>query len=433
MYTLAMLLYNLVLPFFFVLYFPFYLKRLKKRGNYKDGFGERFGLFKPEKKEALRALNSPIWIHSVSVGETVAALSFIKTWQAQSPDQQFVLSTTTSTGQLIARKKAPEGVVPIYCPMDFFWAVRSAFNLIQPKMFVIFEVEVWPNLIRTAARRGIPAALVNCRMSDKSAAGYSKHSWLFHKIFNSFDAICTQTEEDANRVLKVLPGSDKVTVCGTMKFDQVPDRDGGDITELLDSVFPKERLVFLAASTHAPEEALMANMFKALKMDHPELRMVLVPRHQEREPEVRTALEDAGLNFITLTELRESSESKQVDVLMVNTTGELMNFFAGSDIVFVGKSLRGIDDDGGHNIIEPAIFGKPILFGPEMHNFRDVVRIFLDDQSAIQVKDADDLKATIERLLTSPEERDKLSAMSRETVEKRRGAIPKTIEILERV
>ncbi len=430
MYAIVLFFYNLFFPLLFLLYFPFYLRHLIKRGNFVNGFGERFGLFSRRKREQLRALKQPIWIHAVSVGETVAALSFIRKWQDRDPDQHFVISTTTSTGQQIARKKAPAGVVPVYSPLDFLPCVALTLRAIHPRQLIIFEVEIWPNMIRATARRGIPVSLVNCRMSDNSSRGYAKHSWFFHRIFDTFNAITVQSEEDANRVKRVLPDSQKVHVCGTMKFDQVPDREGQDVEALLDRVFPKDRIVFVAASTHAPEEATMGRLMNELLPDFPNLRMVLVPRHQERAPEVEEALKTAESDYILITELREISENPQKNVLVVNTTGELMDFLAAGDIIFVGKSLGDFGNDGGHNIIEPAIFGKTILFGPAMHNFRDVVKVFLDDESALQVTDEADLAKKMRELLSDESARKRLADASRATVDKRRGGIEKTIDIV---
>lgn len=430
MYLPAIILYHIFYPVLFVIYFPFYLHHLIKRGGFVDGFGERFGIFKAEKRKALAQLKSPVWIHAVSVGETVAALSFIQRWRERDPKQGFVLSTTTSTGQQIARKKAPEGVVTVYFPLDALPCITASLKAIHPSRVLIFEVEIWPAFLRALAHRRIPTFLVNCRMSDNSAAGYAKHKWFFHRIFDCFQAITVQSERDAKRVRKVLPRADRVHVCGTMKFDQVADREGDDIDAPLNRVFPEDRLVFVAASTHAPEEATVARLAKQLKTEFPTFRTILVPRHQERGGEAVEALKAEGVSHILLTDLRETDEAPQVDVLVVNTTGELMNFMAGADIVFVGKSLGDFGNDGGHNIIEPAIFGKPILFGPAMHNFQFVVEIFLNDESAIQVADEAELLDRLRKLLSDPDERKRYSDASRATVDKRRGAIERTIDIV---
>ncbi len=430
MFTLALIGYNLLFPLVYLLYFPFYLRKLIRRGNWRRGFWERFAVYAATKKARLRSLQGPVWIHAVSVGETVAALSFIRIWQDRNPKQRFVLSTTTSTGQQVARKKAPDGVEVIYFPMDFLPCVNHALTVINPCQIVLFEVEVWPNLICAASRRNIPVSLVNCRMSDNSSAGYAKHKWFFGRVFGRLSRIAVQTAKDAERVGAVLGSRDQVTVCGTMKFDQVPDRQGEDVNELLDRIFPAERLVFCAASTHAPEEAIMTRVTKHLAASHPEFRIILVPRHQERTAEIEAILQEELIDYVLLTQLRDTVEDPQVRMLVVNTTGELMSFLAASDIVFVGKSLADYGGDGGHNIIEPAIFGKPILHGPAMENFRDVVKIFQEESSALQVADEAEFQTVLERLVSDPGEREAMGRASRQTVEQHRGAVDKTIGLL---
>ena len=435
MFTITLILYNIAFPLLFVLYFPFYLRHLMKRGEFAHGFLERFGLYSGMKKKQLRALSSPIWVHAVSVGETVAALSFINEWRQREPARHFVLSTTTSTGQQIARDQAPAGVVPIYSPLDFLPSVSRALSLVKPAQLVIFEVELWPNIIRAAARRQIPVSLVNCRMSDHSAAGFARHRWFFRHVLGSLSCIAVQTQEDARRVEKVLGKSDKISIYGNFKFDQVSDQAGGDVNDLLGRVFPetgKDRLIFIAASTHAGEEEIMARATVALQQDYQNFRMILVPRHHERTPEVEATLKAANLDYALLTELRESRDSEPKPVLVVNTTGELLNFLAVSDICFIGKSLgKRKKQQGGHNLIEPAIFGKPIIFGKHMQNFRDVVRIFKANNAALEVANEEEFLEKLRGLVDNEPERQRLGRASRKTVEQQRGAIAKTIALLQ--
>jgi len=440
---IALIFYNIFFPIFFISYFPVFIAKLVKRGDFKEDFWERFGFFSASKKKQLKSLQNPIWIHAVSVGETITALSFLREWSKREPDLKFVLSTTTSTGQKIARKQSPENVISIYCPIDFFICVWSTLNAIKPKMLIIFEVEIWPNLITLAAWREIKLALVNCRMSDKSAQGYAKHRWFFNYIFSRFSLICTQTEEDTCRIKSVIGDQPYIKACNTMKFDQVTDSQSDNIRAPLNTVFPdKNRLIFIAASTHPGEEVIMVKAFKSLIVDFPSLNFILAPRHAERTYEVEKILKKEDMDYILLTELKESLKNgnsavsretinkgrTKEKVLLVNTTGDLMGLFAASDIVFIGKSLCGIK--GGHNIIEPAIFGKPVIFGSNMDNFRQVVKIFKDNKAAVEVKNEQDFCRTLRRLLSDPAERKNLSRISRDVVEKNRGAINKTIELL---
>ena len=424
---------------FFVFYLPVFFAKLVKRGGFKKGFWERFGFFSASKKHQLKNFRDPVWIHAVSVGETVAALSFIREWSKQEPNLKFVLSTTTSTGQKIARTQSPENVISIYCPFDFLPFVWSSLKTIEPKMLIIFEVEIWPNLIAFAAWRKIKLTLVNCRMSDKSAQGYAKHRWFFNYIFSRFYLICTQTEEDACRIKSIIGDQPYIKVCNTMKFDQVANSKDNNINALIDAVFPDQnRIIFIAASTHPGEEVIMIKAFKSLIVDFPLLTFILAPRHAERAHEVEKILQKKDMDYVLLTELKKSLKNgnntmsketiKEKKALLVNTTGDLVGLFAVSDIVFMGKSLCGIK--GGHNIIEPAIFGKPVIFGKNMDNFRQVVKIFKDSKAAVEVEDEEEFCRTLRRLLTDPSERRRLGRIACEVVEKNRGAISKTVKLI---
>ena len=427
MFSIVMIIYNILFPILFILYFPFYRRKLEKRGNYKDGFDERFGKFTEEKKRQLAALNNPLWIHAVSVGETVAALSFINALKEHYPDLDIVLSTTTSTGQQIARKKVPEGVLVIYSPLDMAHCVNRSLSIIKPSMYIIFEVEIWPNIIRQCHRRKIPVQLVNCRVSDKSYAGFKKHKWFFSRIFAMFNSIAAQSKTDADRITDILPLNHPAPViCGTMKYDQVSD-SSGTFTEIND-VFDDNSLIFTAASIHPGEPEIMINAYQHLNKKFPELKMVLVPRHVEKIDYFCDVLDGAKLNYIRLSKLREGEKSQQADMLLVDTTGELMSILAKSDIVYVGKSLGG--NQGGHNIIEPAIFGKTILFGKNMQNFRLVVDDFIEAGAAIEVEQDDRFKDELEKLIADKEKRANLADAARKLVDSKRGSIKKTIDLL---
>ena len=432
---MKLLLYNLLFPIAFLLYLPAFIVKLVRRGGFAHHFWERFALYSREQRRALQGAGGPVWVHAVSVGEVVAATGFIRCWQERDPGLRFVLSTTTATGYATARKKlsGDADTVLIYYPVDFYFPVARALRLIKPRMLVIFEVEYWPNLVYMAARQGIPVALVNGRMSDRSAAGYAKHRWFFADLFAKFAMMCVQSEADAERVTRVVGDAVPVHVCNTMKFDQVPDTDaaGDEKQRLLGTVFGAgERTVWTAGSTHAGEEELVADVFAALKDADPTLKLVLVPRHHERTPEAEAALTKRGLSYRLLRPPEGvPPPSEAVDVLLVNTTGELMDFYSLSDVVFVGKSLAG--NEGGHNIIEPAIFGKPILHGAHMENFRFVAGIFHEHEAAIELEDDASLEPALRRLLQDDALRRDLGARARRVVDQYRGAIDRTIDLLE--
>ena len=422
------LLYNLLFPILFILYLPFYLVHIFKRGGLTREYWQRFGFFDAETKRKLAALENKVWIHAVSVGESVAAVTLIRAWQKAHPQDNIVFTCSTATAFDTIRKKNLAGVTALYCPIDFWFAIRNALKVISPNTLIIFEVEIWPNLIRQAAKRGVKVCLVNGRMSDKSSRGYAKWSCVFKPIFACFSTICVQTEEDARRVERVTGSRDRIQVCDTMKFDQVPDVGAADVTPVLDEAFGKgPRLTFVVGSTHPGEEALVADAFVALKPKYPQLKMVLVPRHCERADEVGQLLTAKGLTWRLLK--NQPAPPSNVDVLLVNTTGELMNFYGAADIAYVGKSMAG--QEGGHNIIEPAIFGKAIIHGPHMENFRAVAAIFKERNASVEIPDEASFTPMLDKLLAAPDELKALGERARATVDRYRGAIERTIHAID--
>jgi 3-deoxy-D-manno-octulosonic-acid transferase len=429
---MTMFLYNLLLPVAMLVYLPVFVYRQLRRGNFLPALGERFGFFGNAQHAALKRLRAPVWVHAVSVGEVVAALGFIRRWQEREPEREFVLSTTTTTGRATAQTRLPERVRLIYCPFDLAFAVRRVLRVVRPRLLVIFEVEIWPNLITLAARAGARVVLVNGRVSERSGRGYRRHLWFFGPVFRCFSLFCVQSDEDQGRLRGIVGSDVPVVTCDTMKFDQVPDAGVQDKSALLDRFFGAgERLVWTAGSTHAGEEELVADTFLRLRADFPALRLVLVPRHHERTPQAESVLRARGLRYRLLRPSgggEDPAASAPVEVLLVNTTGELMGFYAAADVAYVGKSLAG--NTGGHNIIEPAIFGKPIVCGANMQNFRRVMDAFLRADAVAEVSQDELLEPTLRRLLASPEERLARGRRAREVVEHGRGAMDRTLALL---
>lgn len=420
-------LYDILFPLLFLLYLPFYLVHIFRRGGLTAEYWQRFGFFGKDIRQRLASLDNKVWVHAVSVGESVAAVTFIRAWQKAHPEDNVVFSCGTSTAFETMRKKALPGVTIIYCPFDFHWAVRTALELVAPHTLVIFEVEIWPNLVLMAKRKGIKVCLVNGRMSDRSSAGYAKWPCIFKPIFNSFAALCVQTDEDADRIAKVTGTKERITVCGTMKFDQVPDANAADVTPVLDAVFGKgPRLTFVAGSTHPGEEELICNAVSNIRKSHPELKLVLVPRHCERANEVASTVRKLGLSCRLLK--NDETTGEPAEVLLVNTTGELMNYYGAADVAYVGKSLAG--QSGGHNIIEPAIFGKAIIHGSRMENFRAVAELFRNAHASVEVAYENDFEKELRHLVEDADERNALGKNARALVEKYRGSIDRTIQAI---
>ncbi len=421
------ILYNLIFIPAFIVYLPFFVRRLIQRGVGTEDFGERFGLYGQQKKEILSSLTRPVLIHAVSVGEVIAALNFMKRWQERDPDINFVLSVTTTTGHAMAQKKLLPRTVLIYSPLDFLWSVQSAFRLVQPTLVVIFEVEIWPNLIRQSKKMGAGLALVNCRMSDSSSRGYARFSWFFRPLFDSFDVICAQSPTDVKRVKNITDSGKRLVLCNTMKFDQQPPllSEGDDRLTYVNELFGEYSWIFSAASTHPGEEQMILEVFKQLKLRYTGLKLILTPRHSERSPEVEKLIQQSVLSY---SRLETQNPKKGVDVLLVNTTGELINFLAVSDIVYVGKSMCG--NNGGHNLIEPALLGKVVVHGPNMQNFQNVVDVFQEEHASLMVGDKEELLNVLSELLDDASKRERYSLKAKAVVQKYRGAIDKTIDSL---
>ena len=419
--------YNLFLPLGFIFFLPELLLKYRNRGGWKSTFGERFARFGNRRAE-LRKFRGAIWIHAVSVGETVVALSLIRRYLQRFPERKFILSTTTTTGQDVARSKCPENTAVIFCPIDFPWMVRKTLRLLRPSALVIFETEIWPNLISIAAKRRIPVSLVNARMSDHSAKGYRRLSKLFFdSLLKKFSLILTQSEADSERFLSVSPSA-AVQVGGNMKFDQVlpelPEKN------VLHSYFGANdgNVILLGASTHPGEEELLTECFAGLKKSFPELKLVLVPRHAERGGDISRMLEEKGFAFAR----RSASElpEEPVDILLADTTGEMLLLMSGADIVVMGKSFAGHDE--GHNLIEPALLGKPIVTGTRLRNFRYILSAMEENNAVICCCDGE-LRSTLENLVANPQLRKEFGERAANTIHRHSGAVDRTVDALEKL
>ncbi|MBQ7209250.1 MAG: 3-deoxy-D-manno-octulosonic acid transferase [Lentisphaeria bacterium] len=412
--------YNLFLPAGFLFFLPGLLYKYRYRGGWKDTFRERFGRFTPARIEELKAFHGAVWVHAVSVGETVVALSLIRRWSQKDPGKKFVISTTTTTGQELARKQSCGNTAVIFCPIDFRGMVRRTLDVLRPSQLVIFETEIWPNLICEAGNRGIPVALVNGRMSDHSASGYRKLRIFFGPLLRRFDRILVQTEADARRYLAVSPDA-AVKVCGNLKFDQALPENIGDPG--LESCFgPGRHTVLLAVSTHPGEESVITESFEQLSREFPDLRLVIVPRHAERGGEIADMLSERKVAFFRRS--LGGAPAAPVSVLLADTTGEMFKFIKASDVVVMGKSFAGHDE--GHNLIEPALLDKPIVTGNVLRNFRFILQVLKEADAVVTTDDAG-LTEALRRLLADEELRLTMGRRGGDAIRKHRGATEKTI------
>ena len=280
-----LILYRILFPFVFPFFLPGLIWKLIHRPGWKKTYAERFSRFSRERKKELKEFEGCVWLHAVSVGETNLALTVLKEWTAREPERKFVLSTTTTTAQEIARNRAPGKTAVIFCPIDFAPFVGRTLDLLKPVALVIFETELWPNMVLMSRKRGIRTALINTRLSDRSFRGYRRFRCFFAPILRAFDALGAQTETDRERLTEIAPDiADRITVTGNIKFDQLPsEKPGFDFF----TVFGKNSgRIITAASTHSPEDALIVQAFSKVREKFPGTKLVIVPRHAERGGEI---------------------------------------------------------------------------------------------------------------------------------------------------
>ncbi len=419
--------YNLVLPLGFIFFVPGLLWKLWRRPGWKKTFGERFGCYSKARKIELEAYKNGIWIHAVSVGESVIALALSKKLRAQYPEKPIIISTGTTTGQELVRKQLPEGAAAIFCPMDFLWMVKKVLRMLKPQMLVIFETEIWPNLIVQAKKHGVKTALVNARLSDHSAKGYNRFSFFFAPLLEKFDVIAAQSEGDKSRFLTVSPRANAVN-CGNLKFDQsVPgDLQGADLSEYFGAGAYK---VVLGASTHPGEEAVIASSFKELYSRNENLRLVLIPRHAERGEEVMQVLAKQEIGAARRS--NNSRAGEKIICLLADTTGEMLKFMKSADIVIMGKSIAGHDE--GHNLIEPALLKKAIVTGSVLRNFRFLMQVLTGKDAIKTVACDEELTGVLAELLNNDDLRNELGNKAFAAISEHSGASDKTLAALEKL
>ena len=423
--------YNILFCMFFVLSAPYYFRRMWRRGNWMDGFGERFAIYDASLKQALTNRHV-LWIHAVSVGEVNLCTQIIRAIEPRVPNLKIVVSTTTTTGMGELRRHLPSHISKFYYPIDRRKYVSRAIATINPEAIVMVEAEIWPNFIWRAKKLGIPLFLANARLSNRSFPRYKRFGFLFRPLFEAFSGVGCQNEEDAQRLREVGCRPDAIRVVGNLKFDaaKLSERRSFDVTGMLRQIgiSPDARLL-VAGSTHNGEEVVLIEMFKRLRTRFPDLFLVLVPRHFERCRDVAQELRSRGVKFVFRNEVVPSTQFNPGDVecLLVNTTGELRFFYEPATVVFIGKSLKAI---GGQNPIEPGALGKAIVCGPNMQNFADITRSFLAKNAAVQVKNAGELEQVMGDLLADKDRRARLGHAALEVVAENLGALDRTAEMI---
>ena len=374
-----------------------------------------------------RRMTAPtIWLHAVSLGEMSAAAPLVRALRSRYPESPVVLTTATPTGRARARGSFGDTVDVRFLPYDTPGAVARFLDRIQPRLAIIMETELWPNLFRECERRGVPLVLASARLSAKSVSRYRRFGSLFRGIFSASSLIAAQTLKDAERFIAIGAQSARTRVIGNIKFDMELGAEVIDQGRALRSSFGGARPMWIAGSTHAGEEEKVLAAHEKVRAERADALLLLVPRHPDRFASVADLLTRRGLRFA-----RRSSgilPDAATQVVLVDSVGELAALYASADVAFVGGSLVPI---GGHNLLEPAALGVPVLTGPYHSNGKDIARLLLEQGAALEVADAAELAAAVARLLADPKERQRIGDIGRHLVESNRGSVARLLELIE--
>ena len=421
--------FSLLYPCFYTLLLtlalPSYLYQ-RMTGRQPWALRQRMGFYLPKAD----VQGPKVWIHSVSVGEVQVIKPLVEILPLK-PEQLF-LSTTTATGQALARSLYRQKATVFYFPLDWGFCCRRFLDSIRPDVVVLTESEIWPTFIRLTARRRIALVLANGRISDRSFRRSRRARFLFRPLLERFTRLCVQSRQDRNRFLHLGAPADRVSVMGNLKYDYQLAPDPAQeqlVNELQQLLKPNgNELLWVCGSTREKEEELLLSVFLRLRQEFPHLRLLIAPRHPHRADEVAKLLVQSELSFRRRSQLSNLQDTRPPQVLLLDSIGELAYLYQLADIVFIGGSLI---PWGGHNVIEAANFKKPILFGPHMQNFHEVAAVFLSNYAALQVSDDAELEQKITTLLRDPAARRWLGQNARKVIRNNQGAVQRTVEVIQ--
>jgi 3-deoxy-D-manno-octulosonic-acid transferase len=434
--------YNLFWPIGLLFFLPGYFMKMVRRGGYREKFGQRLGIYDRELRIHLSKQRST-WLHAVSVGEVNIALKLASALRALEPDLQCVLTTTTTTGFVLANQNAPPWIEIMYTPLDYWPIMRQAFFVIRPVRIVLVEAEIWPNLAAEAHTRRIPLALVNARLSPRSERKYRQFGFFVAPTFRLLDLVCVQEREDADRWQRIGVERSRIKCTGSIKYDPDVQAESQAVAASLpatpklgeggwggSSATTPDRAVLFGGSTHRGEEEILARVFLHLRYELPSLRLFIAPRHVERLREIRGQLDALGLRVALASEARTGHGPNDADCVLLDTTGELQRWYDIATVVFIGKSLTA---HGGQNPVEPILAGKPVVFGPYMENFAALANTLVSKKGAIQIRDAASLERAAVELLRDSEARQRLVENAREVLSAHQGATARAAALIHEV
>jgi 3-deoxy-D-manno-octulosonic-acid transferase len=420
------LLYSFLTAVVFVVASPYFLYQALRYNKYVGSIAQRLGYlpvsFNLDGDES-------IWVHAVSVGEVLSARPLISELRACYPKLRLFLSTTTLTGQQLARRSVSDVDGVFYFPFDWTITARRTLNVVRPRLFVMTETEIWPNLLRECKRRGVRTLMVNGRISYRSFPRYRLIRPFMKRVLADIDRFCVQGEETSRRLVDLGADPARIVITGSLKFDSLettptPGRGRGRVLRFFR--VPQNRPVIIAGSTLKGEEEPVVRAFNRVRASGVNALLVVAARHPERFGEVERLCRHEGLSVVRRTELPIDAEPR-ADAVVLDTIGELAQLYQIATVVFIGGSLV---PAGGHNILEPALYGKPVVFGPHMQNFGEIVETFLSNGAAIQVRTAGELEETMLSLIGDPVRRARVGAAARALVESNRGARDRTVTVI---
>ncbi len=416
-------LYSSLLLLALVISMPWWLLEMLRHGKYRIGWRERLGrvpdwLFTP-------GPGNTIWIHAVSVGEVLAISRVVEELKMHLPGWRIVVSTTTDTGQKLARERFGANNV-FYSPLDLPFAVRAYLRALQPKLLLLAESEFWPNLLRWARLSGASVAVVNARVSDRSLPGYMRVQRPLRRVMQNVRLLLAQSEEDARRLVKIGAPAERVHVSGNLKFDVIPPANPA-ILALFLGALEREKIgpLLVAGSTLEGEEAMLLDTFRQVVLQYPAPLLVLAPRHPERFEPVASLLASSGVPWTRRSQW-DGQRPIAGEIFLLDSIGELASLYEYADLAFVGGSMV---PRGGHNVLEAAQFGTPILVGQHTENFRDIIEVFRK-ADALRVVTPQSLTATVLQLLENDHDREVLGRRAAEVVRSQQGATQRTVNAL---
>ena len=415
--AMLLFLYNLLLPFLLVISLPVYLRRMIRRGGYARNFFQRFGIFSRRLRSEFSQGNWT-WVRAVSVGEVVVAIRLIEEISQQDPTFRAVISTTTSTGYQLALDRAPERSRVIYSPIDFYPLLLRIWRLLRPRAVILIDSDLWPSFLAIAHQQNTPVFLANARLSPRSEARYLRFQRLAKPLFwDQLTAVLSQDPHDSERWARLGLQPEQIVLTGSIKYDTADTPANLRFVDWLkDQGIDPNRTCLLGGSLHSGEEELLINVFRELRAKFTDLFLILVPRHFERTPEVEKILQDLSISY----SLRSRPDfSAAPSVLIVDSTGELNDWYQTASVVVIGKSFLGV---GGQNPVEPLLARKPVICGPHMENFKFLIEELVREKGIRQLRDGSQLESAIEQLLISSKLASEMVANSDRVLAQHRGA-----------